>query len=113
MRVELGEQYFTSNLPNTGNWNTYRNDRFGTLIVDEPGKVRLAIRPEEIRSGYAMGLRGVELRPANGSRVVLSDDAWEYRFDPIDVRYTRFVINEYLGEASGSQSCRDLRRRSS
>lgn len=99
IRVELGEQYFTSNLPNTGNWNTYRNDRFGTLIVDEPGKVRLAIRPEEIRNGYAMGLRGVELRPAGGSRVVLSADAWEYRFDPIDVRYTRFVINEYLGEA--------------
>ncbi|MDA1051825.1 MAG: tetratricopeptide repeat protein [Planctomycetota bacterium] len=99
VRVELGEQYFTSNLPNTGNWNTYRNDRFGTLVVDEPGQVRLAVRPEVIQNGYALGLRGVELRPASGSRVVLSADAWEYRFDPIDVRYTRFVINEYLGEA--------------
>jgi TolA-binding protein len=99
VRVELGDQFFSSNLPNTGNWGTFRNDRFGTLIVDEAGKVRLAIRPEEIRNTYAMILRGVELRPAAGSRVVLSDKAWEFRFDPIDVRYTRFVINEYLGEA--------------
>ncbi|MBP87766.1 MAG: hypothetical protein CMJ64_13760 [Planctomycetaceae bacterium] len=99
VRVELGEQYFASNLPNTGNWNTYRNDRFGTLIVNEPGKVKLSIRPEEIRNGYTMGLRGVELRPAAGSRVVLSDKAWEFRFGPIDVRYTRFMIHEYLGEA--------------
>lgn len=99
VRVELGDQFFTSNLPNTGNWGTFRNDRFGTLIVDEPGKVRLAIRPKTISNTYAMILRGIELRPAAGSRVVLSDEAWEFRFDAIDVRYTKIVIDEYLGEA--------------
>ena len=33
------------------------------------------------------------------SEVVLSDKVWEFRFAPINVRFTRFVINEYLGEA--------------
>ncbi|MDA0917795.1 MAG: tetratricopeptide repeat protein [Planctomycetota bacterium] len=31
--------------------------------------------------------------------VILSDKVWEFRFAPINVRFTRFVINEYLGEA--------------
>ncbi len=99
IRVELGEQYFTSSLANTGRWNTYQMDRFGTITIDKPGPARLTIRPQEIRNGYAMGLRGVELRPASGARVILSDNAWEFRFDEIDARYTRFVIHEYLGEA--------------
>jgi TolA-binding protein len=99
IRVELGDQYFTSSLANTGNWSTYQTDRFGTITIDKGGRAKLTIRPQEIRNGYTMGLRGVELRPAIGSRVVLSDNAWEFRFDPIDARYIRFVINEYLGEA--------------
>ncbi|MDP6557881.1 MAG: tetratricopeptide repeat protein, partial [Pirellulaceae bacterium] len=99
VRVELGDQYFTSNLANTGNWSKYQTDRFGTITIDKSGVAKLTIRPQEIRNGYTMGLRGVELRPAVGSRVILSDNAWDFRFDDIDARYTRFVINEYLGEA--------------
>lgn len=99
IRVELGDQYVSSTLPNTGNWNTYRKERFGTVVVNEAGKLKLTIRPQQINAGYAMGLQSVELRPADGSRVILSDKAWEFRFNPVDVRYTRFVINEYLGEA--------------
>ena len=28
-----------------------------------------------------------------------SDDAWEFRFQPVQVRYVRFVVHEYLGDA--------------
>jgi TolA-binding protein len=98
-RVEFGDQRFSSTVPNTGNWTTYRKDRFGTVVVNQAGKAKLAIKPLDIQRGGTMDLRGVELRPAVGSRVILSDKAWEFRFDPIDVRFTRFVINEYLGEA--------------
>jgi len=97
--VKFGEQTFSSTVPNTGNWRTFRKDRFGTLVVDEGGQAKLSIHPIEISNGGTMDLRKVELRPASGSRVILSDDAWEFRFAPIDVRFTRFVINEYLGEA--------------
>ncbi|MGZ0168444.1 MAG: tetratricopeptide repeat protein [Planctomycetales bacterium] len=98
-RVEFGDQGFSSTVPNTGNWTTYRKDRFGTVVVNEAAKVKLAITPLDIQRGGTMALRSVELRPAEGSRVILSDKAWEFRFDPINVRFTRFVINEYLGEA--------------
>jgi TolA-binding protein len=98
-RVEFGDQGFSSTVPNTGNWNTFRTDRFGTVVVDEAGKVKLAVRPLVINAGGTMALRSIELRPADGSRVILADTSWEFRFDPINVRYTRFVINEYLGEA--------------
>jgi len=98
-RVEFGDQGFSSTVPNTGNWTTYRQDRFGTIVVNEAGKAKLSITPLDIQRGATMALRGVELRPADGSRVILSDKAWEFRFDPINVRFTRFVINEYLGEA--------------
>lgn len=98
-RVEFGDQNFSSTIPSTGNWNTYRKDRFGTIVVNEAGKAKLAIRPLDIQRGGTMVLQSVELRPAEGSRVILADKAWEFRFDPINVRFTRFVINEYLGEA--------------
>ena len=98
-RVEFGDQGFSSTIPNTGNWTTFRKDRFGTVVVNETGQAKLAIKPLDIQRGGTMDLRSVELRPAVGSRVILSDKAWEFRFDPINVRFTRFVINEYLGEA--------------
>ena len=97
--VKFGDQSISSTVPNTGNWNTFRTDRFGTLVVDESGKAKLSIHPVAINGGGTMDLKKVELRPASGSRVILSDSGWEFRFEPIDVRFTRFVINEYLGEA--------------
>ncbi|MHC4879256.1 MAG: hypothetical protein ACYTGL_22605, partial [Planctomycetota bacterium] len=75
--VEFGDQNISSTVPNTGNWNTYRTDRFGTLVVDVTGKAKLTIQPVAISNGGAMSLKKVELRPASGSRVVLSDNAWD------------------------------------
>ncbi|MEJ7595758.1 MAG: tetratricopeptide repeat protein [Planctomycetaceae bacterium] len=97
--LQFGDQSIPATVPNTGGWQQLRTDLLGTVIVGDAGKVRLAIRPNEIRGGGLMELGYIELRPAVGSRTVITDQAWEFRFDPIDVRYTRFVINEYLGEA--------------
>ncbi len=99
VRVELGDQRFTAPVPATGNYSTYRKERFGTIVIDEPGKAKLVVRPDTLGNGVLMNLRKVELRAASGTRVVLADTSWEFRFDPHDVRYTRLVINEYLGEA--------------
>lgn len=98
-RVDFADQGFSSTVPNTGGWTNYRKDRFGTVVINETGQAKIAIRPVDIQRGGTMDLRRVELRPAEGSRVILADKSWEFRFDPINVRFTRFVINEYLGEA--------------
>lgn len=97
--LQFGDHPILATVPNTGNWQKLRMDLLGTVIVNEAGALKLSIKPTEIRGGGLMGLQAIELRPATGSRTVISDKAWEFRFDPIDVRYTRFMINEYLGEA--------------
>lgn len=83
----------------TGKWTTYREQRFGTVLVDQAGKLRLVIQPTDIQGGSLMNLRAIRLEPATGARSILTADAWEFRFDAIDVRYTKFLIHEYLGEA--------------
>lgn len=97
--LEFGDHNIPCTVPNTGSWQKLQDGRLGTIIVNSGGPQKLAIKPTEIRGGGLMDLAYIELRPANGSRTVITDKAWEFRFDPIDVRYTRFVINEYLGEA--------------
>lgn len=97
--LQFGDHSILATVPNTGNWQTLRMDLLGTVIVNDAGALKLSIKPTEIRGGGLMDLKAIELRPATGSRTVISDNAWEFRFDPVDVRYTKFVINEYLGEA--------------
>ena len=97
--LEFGDHNIPCTVPNTGGWQNLQDGLLGTVIVNSAGKQQLTIKPSEIRGGGLMDLGYVELRPATGSRTVITDKAWEFRFDPIDVRYTRFVINEYLGEA--------------
>ena len=98
-RIEFGDQLIAGTVPATGNWATFNERRFGTVAVNHGGATTLTVRAVEVANGGLMNLRGVELRPASGSRLILSETAWDFRFDPIDVRYTRFVVNEYLGEA--------------
>ena len=97
--LKFGEQVVTGSVPNSGGWSKMRTDLVGTVSVDKGAEIPLEIRPTEIRGDGLMDLGFVELRPATGARTIISDKAWEFRFDPIDVRYTRFVIDEYLGEA--------------
>jgi TolA-binding protein len=97
--IGFGEQTVEAVTTATGAWTTYREQRFGTVLVNMGGKVKLVIKPTDIQGGSLMNLRGVALKPATGSRTVISNDAWEFRFENHDVRYTKFVIHEYLGEA--------------
>ena len=97
--LSVGESTLEGTVTNTGSWQKFQEDRVGTVIVDSDGELQIGIQPDEIVGGGLMGLAGVELRPAQGSRTVVTEDAWEFRFEPVNVRYTRFLIEEYLGEA--------------
>ena len=46
-------------------------------------------------------LAGVEGKPqpAAESEVAVTDEAWQFHIPPIEVRYVRFLVHEYLGEA--------------
>lgn len=95
----LGDQLIKGTMPNTGAFTTFRTDRIGTVIIDQPGKVTLSMKALEIQNGGLMDLRNITLVPASGSRVVQSEKAWEFRFPAADVRYAKFVIQEFTGEA--------------
>ncbi len=98
--VQLGDFQAEAIVPNTGGWNKYGTYVACTILVDQPGKHSMQIKPLELSaSGMLMNLRGVSLQPAEGPRRVVVDNAWEFRFQPIDLRYVRFSVDEYLGEA--------------
>ncbi len=86
-------------VPNTGNWTVAQLTRFGTIIVEKAGKQTLSIKPTAIAGGGLMELRSAKLVPALDARVVQTPGAWEFRFPSNDLRYVRFKINEYLGDA--------------
>ena len=86
-------------VPATPGWQVAVPTKFGTVLIDKPGPYKLAIKPIAINGGGLMELRGAKLTPATGSRVVMTPGAWEFRFPENDVRFVRFKINEYLGEA--------------
>lgn len=99
LAVEVAGHTLRATVPNSGNWTTSRLDSIGTIAVREAGKVTLSIKAQEIVNGGLMNLRGIELRPASGHRVIVADQSWEFRFAPVEARYTRFVMHEYLGQA--------------
>lgn len=86
-------------VPNTGNWTVAQLTRFGTIIVEKAGRQTLSIKPTAIAGGGLMELRSAKLVPALDARVVQTPGAWEFRFPSNDLRYVRFKINEYLGDA--------------
>lgn len=86
-------------VPNTGNWTVAQLTRFGTIIIDKAGKQTLSIKPTAINGGGLMELRSAKLVPATDARIVQTPGAWEFRFPSNDLRYVRFKINEYLGDA--------------
>ncbi|MFH1921124.1 MAG: hypothetical protein ABIP48_14745, partial [Planctomycetota bacterium] len=40
-----------------------------------------------------------EAKPARQSSVTQGDGAWQFQFDPIELRYVRFIVHEYLGQS--------------
>ena len=97
--MEFGRQSFKVAVPDSGGADKFRFDRVGTVLVDAAGKQTLAIKPVEIAGGSLMNLRGVTLKPATGAGVVVADTDWEFRFPSIPLRFAKFVIHEYRGEA--------------
>src|SRR5439155_8361217 len=86
-------------VPNTGNWTVAKLTKFGTVIIDKPGKYSLSIKPTAINGGGLMELRSAKLVASLDARVVQTPGAWEFRFSSNDLRYVRFKINEYFGDA--------------
>lgn len=97
--VFVGDKLVEVPVPNTGGWNNFRRVRVATVLIDQPGKKSLSIRPVEIGGGGLMALKEISLRPATGSSVILDNGSWEFRFPQHDLRYVRFVCHQYSGEA--------------
>ena len=99
MAIEIGDDSFAANIPDTRNWNSFRDSRVATVLISKPGKQTMTFRPTEINAGGLMDLRGVSIRPATGGSVIRSEAKWDFRFPSTKLRYTRLVFNEYLGES--------------
>jgi hypothetical protein len=61
--VQSGEQRFLKSIPGTGNWDTYKRQKFGEVTL-RLGRQRVTIRPEGPVAGALMDLKSVELIPA-------------------------------------------------
>ena len=97
-RVTVGNVSLECSVPDTGNWETFRTDRVGTLLIEAAGAQTLTITPLEIQNGGLMDLRGVALRPSK-SGVVVQGPQWDFHFPETELRYVRLTTNEYRGEA--------------
>ncbi|MAG93668.1 MAG: hypothetical protein CMJ48_07955, partial [Planctomycetaceae bacterium] len=97
--LEFGDRKIPIAVANTGSWNSYRDYQVATVRVEETGKQKLAIRPVEINNGRLMELKSVTLTPSIGSRVMAEAKSWDFHFDASELRYVRFIVDEYLGEA--------------
>jgi hypothetical protein len=50
-------------LPSTGSWRDYKRVVVGRFGVPAGGKYTLTVRPAEMKNGFLMNLRRIELRP--------------------------------------------------
>ena len=96
-RIELGNHVLEANVVNTGNWDVVRNVTVGSVFVEKPGKIKLAMKPLEIETRL-LDLRGISIRKME-SAAMRSGPNWDLRFKPFDLRFVRVAVNEYSGEA--------------
>ena len=97
-QVKFGDQLINATVEDTRGWNNFRKVRVGGVAVTAAGTYELTITPLHIAGDGLMDLRGIELRPTQAS-VAVSDHQWQFHFDPLELRYVRFRVNEYVGEA--------------
>lgn len=86
-------------VPNTGNWQKPQVIKVGTVIIEVAGPQTLSIKPTAINGGGLMNLMSAKLIASAEARVVQTPGAWEFRFPTRELRYVRFKINEYFGDA--------------
>ena len=85
-------------LVNTGSYDNYQSVFIGHVMIEASGKKQLLFTPVTVTSNL-MELKGVELRPIDRDAVVKNGDSWEFRFPEREIRYTKIVVNEYVGDA--------------
>ena len=96
--VQLGRQEIEHPVIDSGGWGVYVPDRAGIILVEDGGSRDLLIKPLEIQGGGLMELRNIFLVPATQGIVDLNNE-WEFRFPSYDLRYTRIIVNEYIGNS--------------
>ncbi|MCH2611343.1 MAG: tetratricopeptide repeat protein, partial [Pirellulales bacterium] len=96
--VQLGRQEIEHPVIDSGGWGVYVPDRAGVILVEDGGSRDLLIKPLEIQGGGLMELRNIFLMPAKQGIVDLNNE-WEFRFPSYDLRYTRIIVNEYIGNS--------------
>ena len=97
--IEFDDRKVPVTVTNTGGWNNYRDNTVGTIRIAKAGVQKFAIKPTQINNGRLMELQGITLVPAEGARVMLAEKSWDFHFKPSQLRFVRFIVDEYLGEA--------------
>ncbi|QDU92957.1 tetratricopeptide repeat protein [Lignipirellula cremea] len=94
----IGDQVIEAVTQNTGKTTTYQPVRIGGIAIDKAGKQTLTLKPTELAGDVVMGLESVSLEPVRQT-TLFSERTWDFRIQPIELRYTRFDVQEYVGEA--------------
>ncbi len=95
----LGERTLAFDIPDTKGWDEYQDTLVGKVIIDEPSKINLTLSPVLIGAGNLMNLQNVTFKAATDSTTIVTGPQWDFRFPTQDLRYVRFVFNEFLGES--------------
>ncbi len=98
LQLTLDQQVLDHSLVNTGSYDNYQSVFAGHIMIEASGKKQLVFTPIAVTSNL-MELKGIELRPIDRDAVVKSGDSWEFRFPERQIRYTKVVVNEYVGDA--------------
>jgi TolA-binding protein len=98
IQLTLDNQVLDHSLVNTGSYDSYQSVFIGHVMIEASGKKQLLFTPVTVTSNL-MELKGVELRPIDRDAVVKNGDSWEFRFPEREIRYTKVVVNEYVGDA--------------
>ncbi|MEC9093673.1 MAG: tetratricopeptide repeat protein, partial [Planctomycetota bacterium] len=98
VRLELDQQVLEHSLVNTGSFENYQTVFAGHVMLEASGKKQLLFKPTAITANL-MELKSVQLRPIDRDAVVKNGAGWEFRFPERQIRYTKVVVNEYVGDA--------------
>ncbi|WP_425616614.1 tetratricopeptide repeat protein [Anatilimnocola sp. NA78] len=98
-KIEVDGHAATVQVPDTGNWATYRAERIARLQFAKAGKHTVVLKPIEIKGEGLVDIKALALRPAKGASLITVGNDWEFHFPEQGLRYVRFTCHEYLGEA--------------
>ena len=98
VQLTLDRQVLDHSLVNTGSYDNYQSVFVGHIMIEASGKKQLLFTPVVVTSNL-MELKRIDLRPIDRDAVVKNGDSWEFRFPERQIRYTKVVVNEYVGDA--------------